>query len=193
MKKMIIVLVGTFVLGMSLNAAPANIFTNEDGTVTSNASNNRSSSDSRFLAGAAQSALHETALGTLAQSNSSDADVQAFGATLVDDSTAAYSQASDIGTSDNIAIPADETKKDAKTDQRLSNLSGSDFDAAFLNEVIKTDLRQIQLHQTQAQRGANADVRAYARDQLPVLVNHLVTALNLQEQLGLRSSSGHQR
>jgi putative membrane protein len=146
--------------------------------------NGSARSDARFLQQAAASSLHEIALGNLAQSNSSNPDVQAFGATLVADHTASYQSAADLATSLGLTVPTTESKADLRDTQRLGRLSGSDFDAAFVGEMINNHVRDIQSHENQAIRSGNADVRAYARTQLPVLMDHLVTALDLRETVG---------
>jgi predicted outer membrane protein len=73
---------------------------------------------------------------------------------------------------------------DRRTDQKLARLSGSNFDAAFVDEVIRDNTGEIQTFENQAIRSGNADVRAYARTQLPVLMDDLVTALELRESVG---------
>jgi hypothetical protein len=50
--------------------------------------------------------------------------------------------------------------------------------------MINSHVRDIQSHENQAIRSGNADVRAYARTQLPVQMDHLVTGLELRESVG---------
>jgi Predicted outer membrane protein len=95
-------------------------------------------SDARFLQQAAASSLHEITLGNLAQTNSSNPDVQAFGAKLVEDHTAAYRAAADLASSLGVTVPTTETRVDQRDSQRLGRLSGSDFDAAFVGEMINS-------------------------------------------------------
>lgn len=146
--------------------------------------NGSARNDARFLQQAAASSLHEITLGNLAQTNSSNPDVQAFGATLVTDHTAAFQAAADLASSLGVTVPTSETRVDQRDSQRLARLSGSDFDAAFVGEVIRNHMVDIQNLENQALRSSNPDVRAYARTQLPVEMDHLVTALDLRETVG---------
>jgi predicted outer membrane protein len=64
-----------------------------------------SRSDNRWLAQAAVDSLHEIEAGNLAQTNSSTVEVQAYGALLVQDHTAAYNQAVALAATNGIALP----------------------------------------------------------------------------------------
>jgi putative membrane protein len=140
--------------------------------------------DARFLQQAAASSLHEIALGNMAQTNSSNPDVQAFGAMLVADHTASYQEATNLASSLGVTIPTTETRTDLRDTQRLGRLSSTNFDAAFVGAMIRSHMSDIQTFENQAVRSGNADVRAYTRAQLPVLMDHLVTALELRETVG---------
>jgi putative membrane protein len=146
--------------------------------------NGSTRNDSRFLQQAAAFSLHQIDLGNLAQTNSTNPDVQAFGAKLVEDNTASFQSATDLANSLGVAVPTAESKVDRRTDQKLARLSGSNFDAAFVDEVIRDHTGEIQTFENQAIRSGNADVRAFARGELPVLMDDLVTALELRESVG---------
>jgi len=157
-----------------------------NGTTTGNGAFNRS--DIRWLNQAAAGSLQEITLGNLAQTNSSNTNVQAFGALLVQDHTLAFQQAQALGATNSVNVPTTITTAQQRNITRLSRLTGTNnFDAAFLNLMVRDHIADIQSYETEAQRGANADVRAYARAQLPILMNHLVIALDLQDALGLRN------
>lgn len=166
---------------------------NNDNNNNGNNSNGISRTESRFIQDAAAGNLHEIAAGNVAQTNSSSSGVQAFGATLVADHTAAYNALVSLTDTNGVTLPTTESRSDQRDTARLARLTGDAFDAAFLREMIADHILDIQKYEAEAVVGRNADVRAYAREQLPVLVGHLVTALQLQEDLGLRNSSnsGH--
>jgi len=166
-------------------------FTNSTtGTVTTingnGTTNNRSITfDRRFLAQAAQGSLQEVSLGQLAQTNSTNPLVQQFGTLLVEDHTAAYTQAVALAQSLGFNIATNVTRAQLRNLQRLTNVSGTSFDNTFINLMVRDHIQDIQTYETAAQRASDATVRAYARAQLPVLMNHLVMALEIRETLGL--------
>jgi putative membrane protein len=170
--------------------AVSNTDTNSNSnTVTNRPHGNNNGSftraDARWLSQAAAGSLHEIAAGNLAQTNSANPDVQALGALLVADHTAAYEQAAALASTNGATLPVAETRAQLRQDQQLERLTGSQFDAAFLRAMIKGHIRDIQSYEKEAQRGKSADVRAYARGLLPVLMNHLVIALDLSDALGI--------
>ena len=172
-----------------------NVVGNTNGTsrtptvvTNSNPSGNLTRADAHFLAVAAIDSLHEIAIGFLAQTNSTNADVQAFGAKLVADHTDAYNAAVDLANSNNVTLPAKETRVQLAQDERLARLSGRQFDVAFDNIMISSHQQEISLFESEAIRAHDAGVRAYARSQLPVLMDHFVTALDIREELRASSS-----
>jgi predicted outer membrane protein len=211
MQNKFIILAGALLLAISLNAQTttnstppisSGTATNGSGVAGNQNTNqvvstnqvpptNPSPADARWLAKAAESSLNEITLGNLARSNSLNPDVQSFGATLVADQTAAYQTAQEIGTNDGIAVPTTETPPELGADGRLSRLPGARFDAAFLKLIVKDQIRDIQSFETEAEVGRVADVRSYAITNLPVLMEHLVTALSLEESLGISLQARH--
>lgn len=202
MKKNILIIIGIVAAALSLLAQtgrkpfPTNSFVGgvggSSGSSSTTSSNTvviaRGSADARFLAQAAEADLHVIALGNLAQVNSFNSGVQAFGVTLVQDGTASFQQVVDIANANGIFIPSAQNVQDANDEVALSRLTGSQFDTAFLSEMVTLHTREILLFETEAQRGRNADVRAFAQAQLPVLATHLSTALMLEDSLGLLPS-----
>jgi len=152
-----------------------------------NTSNNGSLTgfDNRWLSQAAAGSLQEITVGGLAETNSTNADVQAFGARLVQDHSAAYQMAQELADTNGVTIPTELSSLQQHKVQLLAGLTGSAFDAAFLRLMVRDHIQDIQLYETEAVRGRNADLRAYARAQLPILMDHLIIALELEESLGL--------
>jgi putative membrane protein len=141
--------------------------------------------DNRWLSKAAAGSLQEITVGGLAETNSTNADVQAFGARLVEDHSAAYQMAQQLAETNGVTIPTQLNSLQQHKVQLLAGLTGSAFDAAFLRLMVRDHIQDIQLYETEAVRGRNADLRAYARAQLPILMDHLIIALELEESLGL--------
>jgi putative membrane protein len=168
------------VAGLTDTNGPAgtNIFDGLSGTGFSNA-------DARWLVQAAGDSLHEVNVGNLAQTNSSNTNVQAFGAVLVQDHTLANLQAAQLAALHGVTLPTTEPRPLQRETARLARLNGAAFDAAFVTAMIRGHVKDIQSFMTEAQRGRSEDVRAFARAQLPVLTEHLVIALELREMLSL--------
>jgi predicted outer membrane protein len=145
--------------------------------------------DAHFLAVVAVNSLHAIAIGFLAQTNSTNADVVAFGAVLVATRTAAYNDAVELASSNNVALPTTETRVQLGQTGRLALLNGSRFDIAFDNIIKASLLQDISLFDGEAIRAISPAVRAYARAQLLAQADNFVRALLIREALTQSSSS----
>ena len=131
-------------------------------------------SPQEFLKDAIQGDNSEIALGQLAQQKASNAKVKDFGKTLVSDHTVAKQEASTLAKTLGVT-PSDEPTAEAKDEQdKLSKLSGADFDKEFASYMVKDHQKDIQEFQDQAK--ANDQTSALANKQLPTLQKHLQMA-----------------
>src|SRR5690349_3627449 len=89
-----------------------------------------------FIKEAATGGLMEVELGKLAAEKASSAEVKQFGQRMVDDHGKANQQLSTIAQQKNVQVPTELTGK-AKSDyDRLSKLSGEQFDRAYMQLMV---------------------------------------------------------
>src|SRR4051794_5483653 len=94
------------------------------------------SADTGFALKAAQGGLAEVKMGQLAQEKASNPDVKAFGQQMVDDHTKANDELKTLAQGQSMNLPADvDAKHQAKYD-KLSKLSGADFDKAYVKDMV---------------------------------------------------------
>src|SRR4051812_10268445 len=135
--------------------------------------NTKSSSfDRKFVIEAAQGNLLEVLLGQLAQSHSDNPQVQEFGAILERDHSMALEQTRQLAAELGISLPglSDEQRKILRHFQKLF---GEEFDEEFDIFMIEDHIQDIAKYEKAALRAKNPDVRAYARNSLPILAEHL--------------------
>jgi putative membrane protein len=65
---------------------------------------------------------------------------------------------------------------------KLSSLSGSDFDREYVNMMVEKHQKAVGMFKDQT-NARNPDVRAFATDLLPTIEMHLEKAHSLQSQL----------
>jgi putative membrane protein len=88
--------------------------------------------DKKFAKDAALGGMAEVQLGKLATQKASRDDIKQFGQKIVDDHTKANDQLKELASKENIPIPdALDSKHQARID-KLSKLSGENFDKAFV-------------------------------------------------------------
>src|ERR1700722_2494522 len=110
--------------------------------------------DKMFLRKAAEAGIAEVKLGQLAAQKASSDDVKAFGQKMVDDHTMLNNEMAPIADSLGVRVPKMINKEDQAEYDRLSGLSGSEFDTEYLIAMVKAhrkDLREFRMEAANAQ------------------------------------------
>jgi putative membrane protein len=151
-----------------------------------------SDSDRDFAKTAYQGNLAEINVAQIAVQRASSNDVKQYAQELVDDHTKANEQLKQIATSKGIDLPS-EVDSQAKSEQdRLSQLSGSDFDRQFLDQQKKDHQKTIALFQQEASQGQDPDLKSYASDNLSKLQQHASMADHISGSVASDSASSNQ-
>jgi putative membrane protein len=66
---------------------------------------------------------------------------------------------------------------------RLSKLSGAQFDRAYMQDMVKDHEEDVAEFQREANNGSDPDVKAFAGKTLPTLQSHLQSAQDTRAQL----------
>ncbi|MEH2293964.1 DUF4142 domain-containing protein [Nostoc sp.] len=135
--------------------------------------NTLSSSDKQFITEAAVGGLAEVQLGQLASQRGATSAVKAYGQRMVQDHTQVNNQLKQLATQKGVTLPTSIGSKNQQVKQRLSKLSGTNFDRQYLNQMLQDHEKDVAAFQSQAQQGQDPDVKAFAAQALPILQEHL--------------------
>jgi putative membrane protein len=135
-----------------------------------------SASDKTFMNKAAQGGMAEVELGQLATEKGQSDDVKKFGQRMVDDHSKANDQLKSLASQKGVTLPTDVSAKDKALKSRLSNMSGSQFDHAYIQAMVKDHKEDIAEFQKEANSGKDSDVKNWASQTLPTLQDHLKMA-----------------
>jgi putative membrane protein len=138
------------------------------------------SDEQAFVREAVQSNLGELQLAELAVQRAETDTVRKFGETLRTDHQAALQRATNLAKSLKVEAPTEPSIEARGIYDGLSQLSGAQFDAAFVSHMITVHESAIAKYS----RSANSDhdgVAAMVADALPKLKAHLATAQALQK------------
>ena len=131
-----------------------------------------------FLKKAIEGNYAEIQMGQLAQQNGESEGVKKFGQALSDDHSAANQKATDVAKSMGITLPSGPNAKQKADYDKMSKLTGSQFDREFATHMIADHQKDIAEYKKEAnQSDAAAD---YAKGQIDVLQKHLDTAKALK-------------
>lgn len=132
------------------------------------------SNDQRFMTEAIQGDLSEVKMGKLAQEKGQGDNVKQFGKMLEQDHSEHLQKAQQIAGKDGLKAPTEPSAKQQRTYQRLSGLSGSNFDAAFARDMVNDHEKDISKYRKEA--NSNSDLADFAEQTVPVLEKHLQAA-----------------
>ena len=141
-----------------------------------------------FIKEAVQGNLAEVQLGELAAHRADSEAVRKFGETLRTDHQAALQRATNIAKSLKIEPPTEPSTEARGFYEGLSQLSGSEFDAAFVSHMVSAHEAEIAKYSRNASSDNDA-VAAMVAGALPKLKAHLATAQALQK--GATAHSQH--
>lgn len=133
-------------------------------------------SDQHFLKEAAAGGMAEVELGQMAAEKASSPEVKDFGQRMVKDHSQANDQLKQIATQKGVTLPSSPSAKDEATKKRLSKLSGSAFDQAYMQDMLKDHKADIAAFENESTSGRDPDVKQFASQTLPTLKDHLKQA-----------------
>lgn len=134
------------------------------------------STDARFVKKAAEGGLAEVELGQLAVKNGSSEQVKQFGQRMIDDHSKANDQLKQIASQEHVKLPTEPNQKDKATKERLEKLSGTQFDQAYMTEMINDHKKDVAEFARESKSAKDPAVKDFAQQTLPTLREHLKQA-----------------
>ena len=149
-----------------------------------------SKADADFLVNAASGGMMEVLLGQLAQTNSRNQRVKAFGAMMIKDHGEGGVQLKTLASAKNVTLPDAVSNSQQKEIDNLKKKKGNDFDKAYIRLMVSDHKDDIKEFEKQAGKGTDSLIRAFAGSSLEMLRRHLDSADNLQGALGINYVKG---
>jgi len=132
-----------------------------------------------FLPKAAAANQFEIVTGQLAQQKAQSSAIKDLGAMFVVDHTAGLKAVTDAAAALGITLPSSLPPRQQAIVDKLSGLTGAEFDAAFVRAQIPAHLKALKLYLHAAIRGENDQVRTVGQGGLPVITKHLGELLDI--------------
>jgi putative membrane protein len=154
------------------------------GLIAASTSFAASNADSKFAIAAAHGGETEVEFGKLAAEKATNPDVKAFGQQMVDDHGKANEKLMQIGQEKSMKLPASMDTKQQAMYAKLKMLSGSAFDRAYVNSMVKDHDEDVREFTKEANSGADPKLKQFAADTLPVIQGHLDKIKSIQAKIG---------
>jgi putative membrane protein len=141
-----------------------------------------SAQDKQFIAAAGSGGMLEVRLGEYASNNAASDAIKKFGEHMVGDHTKLNDQLKTLATQQPIEIPRALNSDDQKVLDRLEKVQGTEFDKAYVTQMVEDHKKDIAAFQKEIDQGSDPSVKAFAEKALPTLQHHLKMAEELQNK-----------
>lgn len=138
---------------------------------------------SGFMTQAARSDLSEIEMGKLVASKAANAEVKQFAQQMVADHTRTSGEMKPLAAKKNVTLPAEPDAAQKTMMDTLSKLSGAELDREYMRGQVAAHERAVNLFQSQADGGTDAEAKAFAAKHLPALKMHLDMARKINDKL----------
>ena len=135
-----------------------------------------SNSAKTFAKKASAAGLAEVNLSQLAVRFSRNPAVRQFAQRMVEDHTKANGELTTLANRKSIALAERMDEKHQKKFNELSKMSGSEFDAAFMQCMVMDHEEAVKLFESASKNCDDKDLKAWAGNTLPTLKEHLEMA-----------------
>jgi putative membrane protein len=184
--------VATAALAASLSFAQQTSAQKDRSTAQTAGESNRAmitANDKKFATEAAIGGMAEVKLGQLAAEKATDPEVKQFGERMVQDHSKAGDELKSVAGAQKIDLPTSLDAKHQAMLDRLSKLSGADFDRAYVREMVRDHDADVKSFQKQAQNGQDSSLRDFAAKTLPTLQDHQKQIHDIDRKISGKSTS----
>lgn len=150
---------------------------------SSNSASSLNRGDRKFVDAAAKGGMMEVELGRVAADKASDPAVKQFGERMVRDHGEANKKLMDVAQAKGMTPSAKLKSSDQRMLDKLSRMSGNQFDRAYMDDMVRDHKKDISDFQKEAKSGKDAELKRFAEDTLPVLQEHLKMAQDTQSKV----------
>lgn len=163
-------------LAMSLPVGLAQAADSKTSSSTKTSSSKLAGADSDFIKEAAQGGMMEVELGKAAQDKASNEKVKDFAKRMEQDHSKANDELKKIASDKGVQLSSDLDKKHKSKIDKLTKLSGAEFDRQYMRDMVSDHKDDIKKFQNAADKGKDADLKKFASQTLPTLKEHLQLA-----------------
>jgi putative membrane protein len=139
--------------------------------------------DYKFVKAVLKGGSMEITLGQLASQQGTNQSVRAFGDRMVQDHQKANQDLTQLATQKGATIQDPMDKKADAMAAHLRELSGTEFDKAYIKMMISDHKTVIKEFQNEAAKGDDADLKNWATQTLPTLQEHLRLAESAKTEI----------
>lgn len=142
-----------------------------------------SKDDERFVKDAAAGGMLEVDLGKMAAEKAASDQVKEFGRRMQEDHGKANAELKTIAANKGVELPKALEGKHKKTVDRLSKLSGEEFDRQYMRAMVEAHEEDLKKFEREAEKGKDPDLKQFASKHAPVIKQHLELAKTTEQHV----------
>jgi putative membrane protein len=139
--------------------------------------------DRLFVHEATIGGMAEVELGKLAEQKGHNDAVKDFARRMVEDHTKANDRLMSLAKQDGVVLPDVLDREHRTMRTELEKSSGAEFDRAYIQGQVQDHQKAAQLLEWEIGSGQDTQLKSFAAETLPVVLQHLQMARNLQAQM----------
>ena len=109
--------------------------------------------------------------------------VKEFGQRMQQDHGKANEALKKLAANKGVQLPTELDRKHKSAADRLSKLSGGEFDREYMKAMVDDHKETLEKFQREADKGKDSDVKKFASEHVPILKKHLELAQTTQKQV----------
>lgn len=129
--------------------------------------------DRDFILAAAQGGMTEVKLGEIAAQKGERAKVKEFGQMMVKDHSEINADLKSLAAQKGVTVPESLDAKHQMMVDKMSALSGSAFDEAYIAAMVKDHKMDAKEFKAESASTTDADIKSFVNKSLPVIERHL--------------------
>lgn len=178
-RRISLVLGTALVAGLSFGAIAQNGAAHDSSDRMTHRMQSDGSHDAVFMRQAAAANTAEIQAGRIALDKSGNAQVKQLAQRIIDDHTKAGDQLMSIAQRKQVSLPTEPMPMQKQEADHLKSLSGTAFDQAYAQAMVKDHRDAIKLFGMESANGSDPDLKQFASTTLPALKMHLQMAEQL--------------
>jgi putative membrane protein len=142
-----------------------------------------SKGDVKYVTKSAQGLMSELKLGALAQERAGDQRVRDFGKQMVTDHGKDFDKLKALAAQKQVQLPQASTHEQRKEAEKLSKLSGKEFDREYVKYEVKDHREDIEDQKKQINKTSDPELKQFASNELETVTEHKQKIDALQAQI----------
>lgn len=140
--------------------------------------------DSKYMNDTAQGLMSEVKMGEMAQKQTQDDRVKQFGKRMVDDHGKELDELKQLATRKNVTLPDAPNKEQSAEADKLSKLSGKEFDKEYVKYEVKDHKEDVKDQGKEMKHAADPDVKKFAAASYKTVSMHKKVVDGLHARIG---------